>query len=620
IVFTVSVSGSNVTLDQVRAVVHADPNNPDDNTTLSATNLVTLTATVTDGDGDKASQSLNIGQALNFHDDGPSAVAPDYAMLSNGTGNTVIFALDADHTLSNNYGADGPGTVRFEAALNNTDSGLTSNGAHIIYTVSGDGHTLSGAANGANVFTVTLDPQNAQYSVDMNGTVDSFTNVDFSGNGYSFAGGNKDWTGFVPAGDSVSNPNDNNSSDLLLTAIGGTVNTSSVAGGVGDGSSVGSGETFRVDFVQDLRDGAGSGYLFDHHYNTNGSSAVVTATSGSKIQLLAFDDLDTNNNLVGENNLAQRTPDAITQVIVGFGTESFTFTSSGSHTIGGHLYTVTFNPDGTAAVDGVYGTSGAQAVGTTIAVTTATGFNSIEYHYLSGDTFKIGEFGTAVQSSDPVSFHLPVAIVDGDGDTAASAIGITLTGTGTQDHSSDAAGHLYASTSALPNIIGSNYDDTLNGDGAANALYGGAGADIINGNAGNDTLIGGAGNDTLNGGTGNDLLIGGAGADQLTGGTGADTFKLDHLDLNIKDLIIDYNKGEGDQIDLTALFDKAVVGNLSDYVHYDTGTKTLSVDTDGAGAAATFVDVAVLQNGPTTAGTINILYDDTQHQQHTATI
>ncbi|MER8747662.1 DUF5801 domain-containing protein, partial [Mesorhizobium sp. M1004] len=74
IVFTVSVSGSNVTLDQVRAVVHADPNNPDDNTTLSATNLVTLTATVTDGDGDKASQSLNIGQALNFHDDAPSIV------------------------------------------------------------------------------------------------------------------------------------------------------------------------------------------------------------------------------------------------------------------------------------------------------------------------------------------------------------------------------------------------------------------------------------------------------------------------------------------------------------------------------------------------------------------
>ncbi|WP_366509925.1 hypothetical protein, partial [Mesorhizobium sp.] len=34
---------------------------------------------------------------------------------------------------------------------------------------------------------------------------------------------------------------------------------------------------------------------------------------------------------------------------------------------------------------------------------------------------------------------------------------------------------------------------------------------------------------------------------------------------------------------------------------------------------ANFVDVAVLQNAPA-AGTINILYDDSNHQQHTATI
>ncbi|TPL40602.1 type I secretion C-terminal target domain-containing protein, partial [Mesorhizobium sp. B2-4-6] len=574
--------------------------------------------TVTDKAGANASAAITI----EIVDDVPIVVSPDYALLANGAGNLVTFNLDADQTLSNNYGADGPGTVRFDASLNNTDSGLTSGGVHIIYTVSGDGHILTGTANGASVFTVTLDPQNVQYSVDMNGTVDSFTNVDFSGNGYSFVGGNNDWTGFVPAGDSVSNPINNNSSDLLLTAIGGSVNTSSVAGGVADGASVGSGETFRVDFVTDLRNGSGSGYLFDQHYNTNGSSAVFTATNGSKIQLLAYDDHDTNNNLVGETTPADRSLDAITQVIVGFGTETFTFTSSGSHTVGGHLYTVTFNADGTVAVDGVYGTSGAHAVGTTIAVTTANGFNSIEYHYLSGDTFKIGDFGTAVQSSDPVSFGLPVQIVDGDGDTAASSIGITLTGTGTQDHSTDLVGasHTYTSTLALPNIIGSNYDDILNGDGSANALYGGVGNDTINGNAGNDTLIGGAGNDLLLGGVGNDLLIGGAGADQLTGGTGADTFKLDHLELNIKDIITDYNKAEGDQIDLTALFDKAAAGNIADYVHYDTGTKTLSVDTDGTGNAANFVDVAVLQNGPATTGTINILYDDANHQQHTATI
>jgi len=103
----------------------------------------------------------------------------------------------------------------------------------------------------------------------------------------------------------------------------------------------------------------------------------------------------------------------------------------------------------------------------------------------------------------------------------------------------------------------------------------------------------------------------------MAGTSGADTFKIDNLD--IKDLIADYHGGEGDKIDLSALFDKAPAGNIADYVHYDSATSTVSVDTSGSGNAANFVDVAVLQNAPA-AGTINILYDDTQHQQHTATI
>ncbi|RUX31430.1 type I secretion C-terminal target domain-containing protein [Mesorhizobium sp. M7A.F.Ca.US.011.01.1.1] len=106
-----------------------------------------------------------------------------------------------------------------------------------------------------------------------------------------------------------------------------------------------------------------------------------------------------------------------------------------------------------------------------------------------------------------------------------------------------------------------------------------------------------------------------------TATSGADTFKLDNLD--IKDLITDYHGsgpgGEGDKIDLSALFDTVSGGNINDYVHYDADTKTLSVDTTGSGNAANFVDVAALQNGPA-AGTITILYDDTNHTQHTATI
>ncbi|EJM89106.1 hypothetical protein PMI34_03019, partial [Pseudomonas sp. GM74] len=73
LVFTVSVAANgNVTLDQLRAVVHPDPTNPDDSTSLTSDDLVTLTATITDGDGDSAPATLNIGQNLVFKDDGAS--------------------------------------------------------------------------------------------------------------------------------------------------------------------------------------------------------------------------------------------------------------------------------------------------------------------------------------------------------------------------------------------------------------------------------------------------------------------------------------------------------------------------------------------------------------------
>ena len=62
----------NVTLDQLRAVVHTPNTGPDQSTTLSADNLVTLTATITDKDGDSATATQNIGQNLVFLDDAPS--------------------------------------------------------------------------------------------------------------------------------------------------------------------------------------------------------------------------------------------------------------------------------------------------------------------------------------------------------------------------------------------------------------------------------------------------------------------------------------------------------------------------------------------------------------------
>ncbi len=76
--------------------------------------------------------------------------------------------------------------------------------------------------------------------------------------------------------------------------------------------------------------------------------------------------------------------------------------------------------------------------------------------------------------------------------------------------------------SNFENIVGSNQNDTLNGD---SPLLGVSGNNILMGLGGNDTLNGNGGNDTLYGGDGNDTLNGGAGNDTLIGGAGADTFK-----------------------------------------------------------------------------------------------
>ena len=56
----------------------------------------------------------------------------------------------------------------------------------------------------------------------------------------------------------------------------------------------------------------------------------------------------------------------------------------------------------------------------------------------------------------------------------------------------------------IENLVGSEHDDTLTGDGSRNTLHGGAGADALNGGSRTDTLEGGAGADTLNGGSGDD--------------------------------------------------------------------------------------------------------------------
>ena len=139
----------------------------------------------------------------------------------------------------------------------------------------------------------------------------------------------------------------------------------------------------------------------------------------------------------------------------------------------------------------------------------------------------------------------------------------------------------------------------------------------LNGGDGADYLVGGDGNDILNGGKGDDILAGGLGSDTMTGGEGADTFvvDIDSLDLDVSDVITDYNKAEGDVIDLSALLQSLGAGAPTDAAQADAVVNlvndgvntTIQVDADGTGAGTTMVDVATLTGVHTT---ISILFDD----------
>jgi len=165
LVFTISVDESGVvTLNQMRAVEHADPNDPDDLVTLTSANLITLTATITDNDGDSASATVEIGKSLGFRDDGPVVTTTSDALTVDEDGLTGANAdagrtgevtgtglATATGTLADNFsfGADGAGASAI-ASVNGVVADAT---GHIV--LSNTLYTLDvTAATGAYIFTL----------------------------------------------------------------------------------------------------------------------------------------------------------------------------------------------------------------------------------------------------------------------------------------------------------------------------------------------------------------------------------------------------------------------------------------------------------------------------------
>ena len=118
-------------------------------------------------------------------------------------------------------------------------------------------------------------------------------------------------------------------------------------------------------------------------------------------------------------------------------------------------------------------------------------------------------------------------------------------------------------------IRGGDDNDDLYGGNGHDIVAGGTGNDLVRGQKGNDRLFGDEGRDTLIGNDGKDVLQGGAGLDTMTGGTGQDDFVFDESDFtdtgftgSTADRITDFSRGDGDQIDLSAI--DAVLGGDDD--------------------------------------------------------
>ena len=201
LVFTLGVDASTgvVTLNDFRAVHQGVGEDPDQSEAISlnsVVNLVTLTAMITDADGDNQSATIDFGKQVFFLDDGPSETAVSSRVtVTLDEGNTdagspptstpatidtgaivkgddpdvvgsgsISQAVSAGPLVSptSTFGADGPGSAVYTLTVDNSASGLSvTDGAAIdLQLVSGVvvGVVSGGAFVGLAAFAIAIDP------------------------------------------------------------------------------------------------------------------------------------------------------------------------------------------------------------------------------------------------------------------------------------------------------------------------------------------------------------------------------------------------------------------------------------------------------------------------------
>jgi Ca2+-binding RTX toxin-like protein len=222
---------------------------------------------------------------------------------------------------------------------------------------------------------------------------------------------------------------------------------------------------------------------------------------------------------------------------------------------------------------------------------------SLHYHsdFLSGNLFDY-----TPEAGFMGSDSFTVYATDGQGNSNVATITITVGESIALSETADAARYKAFDHAVVVDAMDGN--DRIVGSRFNDLLDGGTGDDRLRGGAGNDQVGGGNGMDDLRGGPGDDVLNGGAVRDKLAGGAGNDAFVFDAaLGAANADRIIDFSSANDEfRLDNTVFVGLAtgntladgafVIGTFArdadDRIVYNKACGDLLFDADGAGGTA----------------------------------
>ncbi|RWM06559.1 MAG: type I secretion C-terminal target domain-containing protein, partial [Mesorhizobium sp.] len=442
-VFTLTVDASgHVTMTELRGVKEATASLGDTSEGVSlSSGLVSVTATVTDNDGDTAKASIDLGSQITIHDDGPVLGTFEQAFIvaqdnqvANGT-YSVNFGADGDSGMTVGVYNGDVGTTGYHLATSSLSGGIT----QVNVTGNGDNYTFyynthsvnggveldayftnTGGTLSNTFFTLLINPDGT-YTYDLD-NVGFLQQTTLSGSVFGSSGGGQP---------SLIAPDGQLAITGDVNGFAADVKGSNNGFAVGDtGLQMDPTETLHLNFSQEQ----------------TSVSFILTQWQGKGSATVDFKILDGNS---GVNDFIISIPkpsgDSTIQIMQADATHA-----ANTYVLNGSTYTLYVGSHfDHVLVDYVSTTQNATFT-----------LNNITYNE-----------HVTIPSTD---LQFNVTAIDGDGDSSSSSLLVNLLG-GTN-------------VSSGTTITGTSGDDVL---------VGGSGNDTLVGNGGHDTMTGGAGADTF---------------------------------------------------------------------------------------------------------------------------